>query len=355
MTTMWKVNPDASPTHPFLLEAGRLLAEGGTVAFPTETVYGLGADACDTRAVEAIFAAKGRPSDNPLIVHIADLDQLDELVEAVDDTSRRLIDAFWPGPLTLVLPARPGAVSPRVTAGLATVAVRMPAHPVALALIRAAGRPVAAPSANRSGRPSPTLAAHVRDDLDGRIGGIVDGGPTGVGLESTVAVVEAAGGRVHVLRPGGVTVDELRRAAPHAEVTVEAAPEEALAPRSPGMKYAHYAPRGRLAVVFGDADRAVARVREALAEAKRSGERTGVLTVAEHAERYGDEADLVVPCGSAADASSSARELYAALRRFDDAGITFIRAEGFAETGDGIGLAFLNRLTKAAAHRIERV
>ncbi|MDF2661776.1 MAG: threonylcarbamoyl-AMP synthase, partial [Paenibacillus sp.] len=179
-TTIWKVQSDASSAHPFLTEAGSWIARGRTVAFPTETVYGLGADAGNTAAVEAIFEAKGRPSDNPLIVHIADEEQLDALVRHVDDTSRQLMRAFWPGPLTLVLPAKPGAVSPRVTAGLSTVAVRMPAHPVALELIRAAGCPVAAPSANRSGRPSPTLASHVRDDLDGRIGGIVDGGPAGV-------------------------------------------------------------------------------------------------------------------------------------------------------------------------------
>lgn len=356
MTRIWQVEPDASKTHPFLLEAGAVLARGGTVAFPTETVYGLGANACDTKAVESIFTAKGRPSDNPLIVHIADAGQLDELVERVDDTSRRLIDELWPGPLTLVLPARAGAVSPRVTAGLATVAVRMPAHPVALALIRAAGRPLAGPSANRSGRPSPTTAAHVLDDLGGRIDGIVDGGPTGVGLESTVALVDSGGSRIRVLRPGGVSVERLREAAPPGTaVEVEADVEAVEAPLSPGMKYAHYAPRGRLIVVEGDAKLTVPWARESLAEAKRRGERTGVLTVSEHSGLF--DADLVVPCGSAGDMEEAARELYAALRRFDEARIGYIVAEGYdlPQRMQGIGLAFANRLYKASGHRIVRL
>ncbi|TMV47115.1 threonylcarbamoyl-AMP synthase [Paenibacillus mesophilus] len=352
MTKIWKVQPDASSAHPFLAEAGAMIAEGDTVAFPTETVYGLGADAGNTKAVEAIFTAKGRPSDNPLIVHIAHIGQLNGLVEEINPISRRLMDAFWPGPLTLVLPVRSGAVSPRVTAGLTTVAVRMPDHPIALSLIRAAGCPVAAPSANRSGRPSPTVAAHVYGDLDGRIGGIVDGGATGVGLESTVVVVEAREGSIRVLRPGGVTVADLRRAVPGAEIVVETTAEEAEAPRSPGMKYAHYAPQGRLTIVHGDKERAVSWARDSLAEAKRTGERTGVMTVAEHTGLY--EADLVIGCGSAGDMNAVAQQLYAALRRFDEAGITYILAEGY-ESSEGIGLAVMNRLNKAAGHRVVRV
>jgi len=191
-----------------LQAAAACIRQGQTVAFPTETVYGLGADARSTAAVEAIFEAKGRPSDNPLIVHIAHRDQLDSLVTEVDEAAEALIEAFWPGPLTLVLPVKPGAVSPRVTAGLDTVAVRMPDHPVALQLLGAAACPVAAPSANRSGRPSPTLASHVSEDLAGRIGGIVDGGPTGVGVESTVVQV-GDDGTVTILRPGGITAEQL--------------------------------------------------------------------------------------------------------------------------------------------------
>lgn len=228
-------------------EAAVLLQAGETVAFPTETVYGLGADARSTKAVEAVFAAKGRPSDNPLIVHVSDADQLEGMVAEINDTARALMNMFWPGPLTLVLPVVPQALSSRVTAGLDTVGVRMPDHPIALRLIAEAGCPLAAPSANRSGRPSPTLAQHVREDLEGRIGGILDGGPTGVGLESTV-VQAADDGTVTILRPGGVTAEQLAAVARAVvlDPALAATPGEdadSPAPRSPGMKYTHYAPR----------------------------------------------------------------------------------------------------------------
>lgn len=270
-----------------LAEAATMLREGGTVAFTTETVYGLGADARNTSAVEAVFAAKGRPSDNPLIVHIADTAALDELVAEVHPKAAALMAAYWPGPLTVVLPVREGVLSPCVTAGLDTVGVRMPDHPVALALISAAGCPVAAPSANRSGRPSPTLASHVMEDLAGYIDGVLDGGAAGVGLESTVVQVQPDG-KVAVLRPGGITSEQLAAVVGaeavssepgNAEATVAAtttvvSDSEAVktpvarsetaksaagfstagdssAPRAPGMKYTHYAPRGWLGVVRG--------------------------------------------------------------------------------------------------------
>ncbi|MDU5141471.1 MAG: L-threonylcarbamoyladenylate synthase [Paenibacillus dendritiformis] len=362
-TKRWTVDA-ARPLdgQPAIVEAAALLAAGGTVAFPTETVYGLGADARDTQAVERIFAAKGRPSDNPLIVHIADMAMLDELVEPFGGTARRLMERFWPGPLTIVLPVRPGAVSPRVTAGLDTVGVRMPAHDTALALIRTAACPVAAPSANRSGRPSPTRAEHVAEDLDGRIGGIVDGGPTGVGVESTV--VELHGDRIHVLRPGGVTTAMLREIA--AEVTIDPAvdPDGALAvpaaredgealaaPRSPGMKYAHYAPQGMLAIVKSASPEAAARrIQEELDAARERGERTGVLAFTEQAADY--RADVVVPLGSVSAPEEAAHRLYEGLRRFDEEGVGFIMAE--ACSTEGIGLAVMNRLLKAAGHRVIR-
>ncbi|GAA3412925.1 L-threonylcarbamoyladenylate synthase [Paenibacillus hodogayensis] len=352
MTKLWKAEGNGTFLSSAIAEAGVVIARGGTVAFPTETVYGLGADAGNTEAVEAIFAAKGRPSDNPLIVHIANIGQLDLLVEEVDATSRLLMERFWPGPLTLVLPVKVGAVSARVTAGLPTIAVRMPDHPVALGVIRAAGCPVAAPSANRSGRPSPTLAEHVRTDLDGRIDGIVDGGPTGVGVESSVVVVEEGGRLVRLLRPGGITVDDLKAAVPEAQIAFEAVSEVTEAPRSPGMKYTHYAPRGRLVVVQGSERLRTEWVREAVADAKRAGDRTGVLTVAERASLY--EADLVVGCGREDRMETVAQELYAALRRFDDNGITYIVAEGY-ESAEGIGLAVLNRLIKAAGNQLIRI
>ncbi|MGN7456756.1 L-threonylcarbamoyladenylate synthase [Paenibacillus pasadenensis] len=396
-TKRWPSAEGGALTEAELNEAAALLAAGETVAFPTETVYGLGADARSTEAVEQVFRAKGRPSDNPLIVHIAGMEQLRGLVRPLGEAERRLAERFWPGPLTLVLRAVPGAVSPRVTAGLDTVAVRMPDHEVALRLIRAAGCPVAAPSANRSGRPSPTAAQHVQEDLGGRIAGIVDGGPTGVGLESTV--VECAGpDSVRILRPGGVTPEQLRAAGfkvlleadgagghadpaqafeegmgsspggasgegalardaaaklaeapPTAPASAAAAP--AAAPRSPGMKYAHYAPRGEMRLIAGDRERVRAAVQAAADEARGRGRRVGILAYEETAAAY--RADIVLACGSLAAPETAAQSLYAVLREFDERGAEVIWAEGCPT--DGIGLALMNRLSKAAGGRVEHI
>lgn len=344
-------------------EAAALLREGGIVAFPTETVYGLGADARNGAAVAGIFAAKGRPQDNPLIVHIAEMAQADALAAEVGPVERALMARFWPGPLTLVLPARPGAVCEAVTAGLDTVGVRMPAHPLALRLIRAAGLPVAAPSANRSGRPSPTTAAHVLADLDGRIAAVLDGGPAGIGVESTVVRVDEAGRRIHVLRPGGVTADELFRAAPHMDIIDRSeSAADAAVPRSPGMKYTHYAPRGALTVVrCGDPAASPAEARERILrhirrELRALGERgakTGVLLFGVEPAGGLDGADVVLDLGPADRPEEAARRLYAALRHFDDAGAEVIFAEALPETG--LGRAVMNRLYKAAGGRVTDV
>mgnify|MGYP001103507090 CR=1 FL=1 len=337
-------------------EAGVLLQAGETVAFPTETVYGLGADARSTKAVEAVFAAKGRPSDNPLIVHISDADQLEGLVAEINDTARALMNMFWPGPLTLVLPVVPQALSSRVTAGLDTVGVRMPDHPIALRLIAEAGCPLAAPSANRSGRPSPTLAQHVREDLEDRIGGILDGGPTGVGLESTV-VQAGDDGTVTILRPGGVTAEQLAAVARAVvlDPALAATPGEdadSPAPRSPGMKYTHYAPRGRLSVVQGPSSVEVTGwIRAALAEASARGERTAVLAFDEHAAGYAGE--RVYTLGKLDALHEAAQRLYGVLRRCDEDGVTYILAESCPPKG--LGDAVMNRLLKAAGHRIVRL
>ncbi|WP_440962457.1 L-threonylcarbamoyladenylate synthase [Paenibacillus nitricinens] len=357
-----------------IVEAATMLREGGTVAFPTETVYGLGADARNTAAVEAVFAAKGRPSDNPLIVHIADSGALDELVTEVHPTAAVLMDAYWPGPLTVVLPVREGVLSPCVTAGLDTVGVRMPDHPVALALISAAGCPVAAPSANRSGRPSPTLASHVMEDLAGYIDGVLDGGAAGVGLESTVVQVQPDG-KVAVLRPGGITTEQLAAvvgaeavaaepavvkesgtsAAAEAPVANEPgvyhgaeAVSDSSAPRAPGMKYTHYAPRGWLGVVSGSSPQRVADEAASLLQAAQlSGEVTGLLLFEEHKSLYpAAPAACVLSLGSLSSPEEGARSLYAALRRFDEAGATYILAEACPYTG--LGAAIMNRLMKAA-------
>jgi Sua5/YciO/YrdC/YwlC family protein len=355
ITKVWRVAEadDAAVLAGQLEEAAALLSEGELVAFPTETVYGLGADARNTKAVEGIFQAKGRPSDNPLIVHIADERQLDELVLPYPELAGRLMKKLWPGPLTIVLPVRPEAVSPLVTAGLSTVGIRMPDHPAALALIRQAGCPVAAPSANRSGRPSPTLAEHVLEDLDGKISGVVDGGATGVGLESTVIELPDSD-TIRILRPGGITAEQLQNAAPEAAVDAPAAAKSdiAEAPRSPGMKYTHYAPQGDLAIVQGDDSSEVARyIQEQVNAAKASHLKTGILTFDERASVY--DADLMLTYGSELHLEQAAHRLYAALRRFDAEGVQLIWAEGCSE--EGIGLALMNRLAKAAGHQIVRI
>lgn len=349
-------------------EAADVLARGGTVAFPTETVYGLGADARNTEAVQHIFMAKGRPADNPLIVHVAKREQLDELVIGVNKTEEALIQHFWPGPLTLVLPVKQGAVSPLVTAGLSTVAVRMPDHDIALQLIEAAHCPVAAPSANRSGRPSPTKARHVGEDLAGLISGIVDGGATGVGVESTVVQVEKEGDII-ILRPGGITMEQL--SALHlGEVKLDPAllvdttnsiPVGALesninsaivAPKSPGMKYKHYAPRGHLYIVRGeDSQQVLAYIQAGLAQAKVQQEKTGVIAFEEQIANY--EADVVVSLGNLEHLETAAHRLYDALRTMDEQEVTFILAESCPE--QGVGAAIMNRLLKAAGHRIINV
>lgn len=333
-----------------LAEAAQLLREGQLVAFPTETVYGLGADARNTIAVERIFAAKGRPSDNPLIVHIADLRQLDELVQPYPELARQLMEQLWPGPLTIVLPVKPGTVSPLVTAGLETVGVRMPDHDAALRLIREAGCPVAAPSANRSGRPSPTSAEHVLDDLNGKISGVVDDGPTGVGLESTV--IELVDDRmIRILRPGGITTEQLHQAVPSIWIEASPAADISEAPRSPGMKYTHYAPQGAMSIVRGEPKAVVAYIKKQVDEAKLLGEKTGVLTFEERASEF--NSDLVLTYGSELHLEQAAQRLYAALREFDAGQVQRIWAEGCHE--QGIGEALMNRLAKAAGNHIVHV
>ncbi|CAM4278160.1 L-threonylcarbamoyladenylate synthase [Paenibacillus tarimensis] len=354
---LWRIpedNNDTPEARTAIEEASALLRAGGVVAFPTETVYGLGCDAVNTEAVERVFAAKGRPSDNPLIVHIAAERQLEPIVKPYSGTAAKLMAAFWPGPLTIVLPARQGAVSPRVTAGLDTVAVRMPAHETALRLIAAAGCPIAAPSANRSGRPSPTRAGHVQEDLEGRIDGLVDGGPAAVGLESTV--VEAEEGYIRILRPGSITAEELAAAGGcevigHAEGATDEQSGQQAAPRSPGMKYTHYAPAGAMTLVAGAPEAVSGYIMEAAVKAAAKGRRTGVLVYEEHAAAY--EADAVLVLGSLSRPADAARTLYDALRTFDQLGIEEIWAQAWPL--EGIGAALMNRLTKAAGGRLVQV
>ncbi|GGA45924.1 threonylcarbamoyl-AMP synthase [Kroppenstedtia guangzhouensis] len=344
-TKHWQIDVEADLNHhPAIREAATLLREGRLVAFPTETVYGLGASATDPEAVASIYKAKGRPSDNPLIVHLADEQGLKDWVREIPESGCLLARRFWPGPLTLILPHR-GNLAPQVTAGLPTVGVRIPSHPVALALLKNSGLPVAAPSANRSGKPSPTEAGHVRTDLAGRIDGILDGGATGVGVESTVVDVTVT--PPVLLRPGGITLEMLREVV--GEVRVDPGlQEERKSPRSPGMKYRHYAPRGEMWVITGEGEEQVNRIQQMVDEAVRSGKKTGILCTEEHASRY--RADWVVVCGTRSRPDTIARELYAALRRFDEVGAQWIAAEGFPPRG--VLYSVMNRLSKAAEGRV---
>lgn len=324
-----------------LARAASLLRAGELVAFPTETVYGLGADARNAGAVAKIFAAKERPANNPLIAHIADTDMLDGIVAAVEDQATRLMKAFWPGPLTLVLPHRK-RIPEIVSAGLDTLAVRMPSHPAALALIREAGCPIAAPSANRSGRPSPTTADHVLADMDGRIPLILDGGPCGYGVESTV--VDVTGAAPTVLRPGGITLEMLREVIP--STRIDSAVLQPLADgaqaRSPGMLHRHYAPDAPIIIVEGEPHAVQARIRALYDQAAGAGERVAILCSASSASAYGERFTRVL----GQDAADMAMHLYDALRALDLAGATLILSE--ASEAEGMGLALMNRLLRAA-------
>lgn len=336
------------PDPACMRRAAEILKQGGLVAFPTETVYGLGANGLDEQAVAAIFRAKGRPSDNPLILHIADQDDLTELVRAVPANARVLLNKFWPGPLTVVLERSP-VVPDKVTGGLNTVAVRMPDSVVARELIRLAGTPVAAPSANTSGRPSPTTAQAVLADLTGKIDAIIDAGPANIGLESTV--VDCTTPVPTLLRPGGITVEMLAAVLGAVEIDPALGGVQA-APKAPGMKYAHYAPNAPLVLLEGDSKALQDRLRAELTGALAAGKKAGAVVSSETAARL--PAEAVIACyGSRRAPASIAANLYTALRTFDVTPVDVIYAEGVPE--EGLGLAIMNRLRKASAYHIIKV
>ena len=342
-TKRWSVDKyvDDLGSYPHISQAADFLINNEVVAFPTETVYGLGGNAESDDAVARIFAAKGRPSDNPLIIHIAEEQQLSSFVEEIPEMATRLMKAFWPGPLTLIFKKKEGKISEKATPGVSTVAVRMPDHPVALALLKKAGIPIAAPSANRSGRPSPTTADHVWDDLNGDIAGLVDGGPTGVGVESTV--LDCTEPVPVILRPGGVTKEQIE--AVIGEVRVDPAlADVSHAPKSPGMKYRHYAPDAPLHLVDGSKEFLQMLVDEKKAE----GLSVGVLTTEENQDFY--QADFVVACGKRVNLNTVASSLYDALRKFNHTKADVIFSEMFPL--EGVGHAVMNRLMKAAGHRV---
>ncbi|RHW37182.1 threonylcarbamoyl-AMP synthase [Neobacillus notoginsengisoli] len=327
--------------NPQIKQAAKKLIQNEVVAFPTETVYGLGGNAGSDEAVEKIFTAKGRPSDNPLIIHIADRGQMDSFVTDLPEVALQLMDAFWPGPLTLILQKKEQALSEKATAGLGTVGVRMPDHPVALAILKECGLPVAAPSANSSGKPSPTTAEHVAADLNGKIAGIVDGGPTGVGVESTV--LDCTSPVPVILRPGGVTKEQLEEVIGRIEVDPALMGAETK-PKSPGMKYRHYAPEAPLYLVAGGIE-GVQRVAQ---KYRQEGKRVGILATDESAPLY--EAELVLACGERSRLETVAASLYDTLRLFNDHQLDLILSEMFPE--EGVGHAVMNRLMKAAGNKV---
>ena len=333
-----------------LAEAAQILRDGGLVAFPTETVYGLGANALDETAAKKIYAAKGRPSDNPLIAHISWLEELEPLVAYIPEAGRKLAEAFWPGPLTMVFP-KSDIVPYGTTGGLDTVAVRMPSDPVANRLIKLAGVPVAAPSANTSGRPSPTTAQHVWQDMEGKIEMILDGGPVGIGVESTI--VDVSGDVPTLLRPGAITMEMLRETVGQVEIdpAIQAPPSADLRPKAPGMKYRHYAPHADLQLVEGETGKVVETINELVKEKLVEGKKVGVICTDETKARYPQ--GEVRSVGLRAKEETIAHNLFAVLREFDDLDVDCIYSESFSK--DHLGQAIMNRLTKAAGYHVLKV
>lgn len=331
-------------------QAGKLIAEGELVAFPTETVYGLGGDALDPDASRKIYAAKGRPSDNPLIVHIAEFDDMKRVAREVPEQAKKLADAFWPGPLTMIV-WKSDAVPEATTGGMQTVAVRMPNHPVALELIRRSGCLIAAPSANTSGRPSPTEAGHVAEDLSGKIAMILDGGPVGIGIESTI--IDLTEEKPMILRPGYITPEMLSEVLQE-EVVIDPgiiAADDTRKPKAPGMKYKHYAPKAEMIIVDGTQDAVIAKINELTAAKRAEGKKVAVIATDETKERY--DAQIILSMGRRSDEDAIAQHLYKILRECDELDVGEIYSECFQTPR--IGQAIMNRLLKAAGHTVIHV
>lgn len=345
-TRYWQVLRD-EPQQDIMEDAARMIREGGLVAFPTETVYGLGANGLDSRAVQKIFVAKGRPGDNPLILHVAEVEAVFSLAREVPPAAQILMEKFWPGPLTIVLPKKE-IVPDEVTAGLDSVAIRMPDHPVARALIKKAQVAIAAPSANRSGYPSPTKASHVWDDLKGKIDAVLDGGPTGIGLESTI--VDMLEEKPVILRPGGITKEEIADAV--GEVYIDPGLcDTRQVPKAPGMKYTHYSPRAEVILVTGSAEKTAQCIREMVEEYHRCQKKVGLLLTTETWEKIKNiEVLYHKNIGSRHNLLRVAQLIYSELRNCDKAGVDVILTETYQD--QGLGTALMNRLLKSAGHHI---
>lgn len=342
-TKILKINPK-NPQADKIRQAAKIIKSGNLVAFPTETVYGLGANALDAKSVKKIFIAKDRPSDNPLIVHISDIADLGMLADHIPKVAYDLIDRFWPGPLTIVL--KKSKIVPRVTTGnIDTVAVRMPKNKIALALIKESGIPIAAPSANVAGKPSPTMAEHVLDDLSGRINMIIDGGRTKIGIESTV--IDLSRKTPMLLRPGGVTLEQLQsvigKIAVHPNVRGQKAKS---AHRSPGMKYRHYSPNAKIILIEGPRSKVNSKILQLLSSYRKDGNKVGIMT---SEKIFVAKSDMNRFVGTRPDAIAA--NLFKAFREFDAKKIDIILAQGISQKGLGLGI--MNRLGKAAYKKIK--
>ena len=345
-TRVIKINKDNIEDR-LIQEAADIIKDGGLVAFPTETVYGLGANGLDEVAVSKIFKAKGRPQDNPLILHIHSMEGIKDLVTEIPDLSIRVMEEFWPGPLTILF-KRSSKVPDIITAGLDTVALRMPKNDIALGIIRASNCPIAAPSANTSGRPSPTSSDHVIQDLMGKADMIIDGGTTGIGLESTV--LDLSGDIAMILRPGGVTLEDLRRVIPNV-VEDSSIIKSNMIPKSPGQKYRHYAPNAEMIVFSVSVENMVANIIEKTGEYMDKGKTVGIMATDETKNLYKD--GLIISLGSRDNKESIAHNLFKTIRLFDEANVDIILGEG-VDLPD-LGMAIMNRMMKAASGKVIKV
>lgn len=349
MITIYEKVDSILPDETVILKAGRILQEGGLVAFPTETVYGLGANGLDACACKKIYEAKGRPSDNPLILHISNIEQLNSIVNEITDSAKKVIEAFWPGPLTLVLP-KAACVPYAATGGLETVAVRFPENVVACAIIQASGLPIAAPSANSSGKPSPTRASHVVFDLNEKIDMIVDGGPASVGIESTI--LDVTGDVPVLLRPGAITEEMLVSVLGSIEIdtAVNQRPDNKLIPKAPGMKYTHYSPKAEVILVYGEQEHVIKKINKLIAIALEKGRKVGVMASNQTKDCYFKAEVLVL--GDKDKPEEIGANLFKILRKLDYIGLEVVYSEVFEETGEGA--AIMNRLRKASGfHEIQ--
>ena len=349
METKVAIIKDINTDIRFIEEAGKVIRNGGTVAFPTETVYGLGANALDDEAVRKIFIAKGRPQDNPLIIHVS-TKEISELVKDVPEVAQKIIDKFWPGPLTVILEKKD--IIPNVTsANLNTIGIRMPNSEIALKLIELAERPIAAPSANISGRPSPTEVERCVKDLNGRVDYIIGGESSDIGVESTI--VDCTVNPPLVLRPGGITLEMLKEINPEIELdkALKSKPNDDFKPKAPGMKYKHYAPNAHLKIIKGKNEKTIEIINEIVENYIEKGNDIAILTTNENLNKFNN--GKVISLGSENDLKEIAKNLFDALRKCDDLGVQYILCQGFEE--NGVGLAIMNRLNKAAGYDILEV